>query len=284
MGLSEQELNEIRHSFKRCGQEVVDAIVRYRTESDESVVPMVVCGIIERYLPPEHEQSLMQASDDLKLAEDLGIDSLTMLEIVLGIEEALDIRIDNEELRNVRTLGDVKNFMKLKFDKASASGGGKKSYSREDIVRILPQQPPFLFLNSAEIDNDSTTAIYQVDASEYFFEGHFKGDPVLPACIVFEALGQAGCLWVLENAPARSGVTIKDNQVLFASMEGAHFHKRVKPGETLTLKLKLKHLREPLVSFEGLVLSGEEKVAVLENLVLAFGDMDQVAGSEESAS
>ena len=46
--------------------------------------------------------------------EDLGMDSLTMLEIVMLIEQTLMVSIDNEELRDLRTLGDVKVYLDAK--------------------------------------------------------------------------------------------------------------------------------------------------------------------------
>ena len=42
------------------------------------------------------------------------MDSLTMLEIVMLIEQTLKVSIDNEELRDLRTLGDVKAYLNAK--------------------------------------------------------------------------------------------------------------------------------------------------------------------------
>jgi 3-hydroxyacyl-[acyl-carrier-protein] dehydratase len=65
---------------------------------------------------------------------------------------------------------------------------------------------------------------------------------------------------------------IKSNQVLFASMDGAHFYRKTKPGERLDIEQKLVKLREPLAIFEGSVTTNGERVARVEKLVLAFGD------------
>jgi len=48
-------------------------------------------------------------------------------------------------------------------------------------------------------------ASYTIKGDEFFLEGHFKDEPIFPASIVFEAMGQAAGLWVLENAPAQVG-------------------------------------------------------------------------------
>ena len=85
-------------------------------------------------------------------------------------------------------------------------------------------------------------------------------------------MGQAACLWVLEKGPAQLGKEIKSNHVFFASLDGAHFYRKAKPGEKLVFEQKLTKLREPLAIFEGTVTSNGERVAKVERLVLAFGE------------
>ena len=41
------------------------------------------------------------------LAEDLGIDSLDAVELVMSLEEEFDIKIDNEELKNMKKVSDI---------------------------------------------------------------------------------------------------------------------------------------------------------------------------------
>lgn len=144
-------------------------------------------------------------------------------------------------------------------------------FTHEEICAILPQQPPFMFLDQAELTGDEVNATYLIRGDESFLKGHFKNDPVFPASIVFEALGQAGCLWVLHNAPERLGGPISASQVLFASMDGAHFYRKSRPGDTLVLKLKLAQLRKPLAIFRGNVWVHDKRVAEIEKVVLAFG-------------
>ena len=148
---TEQEIANVRISLKRCSPETVEAAVRFRSTHDPREVPVIVYGIIERHLAPEHNRSLSAAGDDTRLIEDLGIDSLTLLEIVLSIEETLSISIENEELREIRTLGEVKSFIGRKLTNTpgpeAATRRKVRSYGRVEIIARLPQQPPFLFLD-----------------------------------------------------------------------------------------------------------------------------------------
>jgi len=65
-------------------------------------------------LEPDLPAKLKEADDELRLVEDLGIDSLTMMEIVILVEDVLQMQINNEDLRNLRTVGDIKVFIDCK--------------------------------------------------------------------------------------------------------------------------------------------------------------------------
>jgi acyl carrier protein len=230
-----------------------------------------VFGILERYQPATAPVKLSEADENTRLIEDVGLDSLTLLEIVLSIEEVLKLRIENEELREIRTLGTLNKFLHAKITGAKMETPAKV-YAREQIGLVLPQQPPFMFLDDASLNGDSLKASYTVKGNEYFLEGHFKDEPIFPASIVFEAMGQAACLWVLEKAPALLGKEIKSNHVFFASLDGAHFYRKTRPGDKLEFEQKLIKLREPLAIFEGTVTSQGQRVAKIDRLVLAFGE------------
>ena len=291
MPLTDEQAAEIRAALKRCRPETIDAALRFRASGDLTEIPVIVYGIVERHLAPEVSQKLdlHHVEEGTRLVEDLGIDSLTMLEIVLSIEETMAMRIENEELKDLRTLGDVKTFIGQKLATSTGAEVSSKPktrrYARPDLMAILPHGLPFLFLDEAEIEEDTVRANYTVKGDEDFLAGHFKGNPVFPASIVFEAVGQAACLWVLERAPSRLEVTLPNNEVLFASMENAHFHRRARPGDTLEIEAKLHQLHAPLAVFDGLVRVRGERVAQMERLVLAFGQevVQQLGDREQQA-
>jgi acyl carrier protein len=239
-----------------------------------TAVPAIVFGIIDRYQPATAPVQLANADESTRLIEDLGLDSLTLLEIVMSIEEVLQIRIANEELRGIRTLAQLNKFLAAKIsgeETASEEPVTSKKFTREQILLTLPQQPPFLFLDDASIDGNIVTASYTIKGDEHFLEGHFKGEPIFPASIVFEAMGQAACLWVLENA----GREIPSNQVFFASLQDAHFYRKTRPGDRLAFEQTLIKMHEPLAIFSGKVSCGGERVAAIDRLTLAFGDSIQ---------
>ena len=70
--------------------------------------------MIERFVEPDLRPRLRNADDDIRLADDLGLDSLTMMEIVLLTEDVFHINISTEELRHLCTLGQIKTFILCK--------------------------------------------------------------------------------------------------------------------------------------------------------------------------
>lgn len=48
-----------------------------------------------------------ELKSDANILEDLGADSLDVVELVIAIEEAFDIEISDEVAESIRTLGDV---------------------------------------------------------------------------------------------------------------------------------------------------------------------------------
>ena len=54
-------------------------------------------------------------SMESKLEEDLEIDSLGIVEVVMAIEDEFDIEIDDEELSDVKTVGEAVNLLHSKI-------------------------------------------------------------------------------------------------------------------------------------------------------------------------
>ena len=53
--------------------------------------------------------STMTAETSLK--EDLGADSLDLFEMVMALEEEFEVEIPTEDLENIKTIGDVENYL-----------------------------------------------------------------------------------------------------------------------------------------------------------------------------
>lgn len=98
---------ELHELLKRCPASTYEAARRFRRTGDPTQIPIIVAGVIEHHVEPDLRAKLRSPDDQLRLVEDLGLDSLTLMEVVMLMEDALGILIGNEELTGLRTLGDV---------------------------------------------------------------------------------------------------------------------------------------------------------------------------------
>lgn len=106
---------ELRETLKRCSPSTYAAALEFRRSGDLAQLPTIVRGVIERYVEPDLRGKFQLADPTVRLCEDLGLDSLTMMEIVLLVEDVFPISITHEELRHLRTLGEVQHFMECKL-------------------------------------------------------------------------------------------------------------------------------------------------------------------------
>lgn len=54
---------------------------------------------------------LEKVTMEATLAEDLGADSLASVELVMALEEAVGVSIDDEALPNMKTVGDIMAYL-----------------------------------------------------------------------------------------------------------------------------------------------------------------------------
>ena len=275
--LNEQEL---RDSLKRCPEQAIEAAVMFSTSRDPGLVPVIVMGIIERFVEPDVRPVLREGNDQIRLMEDLGIDSLLMVEIVILVEETLGIHIENEELRNLRSVGDIKAYLDAKL-KGLPLPASKNALSFEEVSAIMPHQAPFLFLQEARVNGLEAEGTYHISGDEPFLEGHFKDNPVFPASLMLEALGQLAVLLLLKSDNPELGGAVKPDSIFFVSCDGVRCHKMCRPGDVMHLNISLKKVHAPMAQFEGTILKRGTRVAKVEEISLVF-ELNEPTGSSGS--
>lgn len=263
----------LRESLRRCAPATVEAAVAYRNTGDTRHLPVIILGIFERFVEPDLRPRLAGESDDLRVIEDLGLDSLTMMEIVMLVEEVTRTRIENDELRGLITIGDIKTFVECRA-RGVPPPAPAKHIMGDEIRAIMPIQAPFLFLDEARVGPNQSTASYRITGQEFFLAGHFKNNPVMPASIMLEALGQLGVLHLLAGMSVEGGKVVDVSTIFFASTDGVRCSRVCKPGDVLTLTIKPKRVRAPLAVYTGNIRVGQDKAVVAEEITLTFGLVD----------
>ncbi|MGB4958625.1 MAG: 3-hydroxyacyl-ACP dehydratase FabZ, partial [Saprospiraceae bacterium] len=129
----------------------------------------------------------------------------------------------------------------------------------EDIKKYLPHRYPFLLVDKViEISSTHIVGIKNITFNEGFFQGHFPGNPIFPGVLQMEALAQTGGILAL--------TTVSDGEgqwdTYFLKMDNVKFKAKVKPGDTLVLKMELiSPIRRGIIQMMGTAYVGNKLVS-----------------------
>ncbi|MEQ8363635.1 MAG: bifunctional UDP-3-O-[3-hydroxymyristoyl] N-acetylglucosamine deacetylase/3-hydroxyacyl-ACP dehydratase [Cyclobacteriaceae bacterium] len=103
------------------------------------------------------------------------------------------------------------------------------------ISNILRHRYPFLLIDKIiHLDHQSVAGVKNVTMNEPFFQGHFPGNPVMPAVLQVETMAQIGGIFVLNTVPDP-----ENYWTYFLGIESFRFRKMVLPGDTLVIQCNL---------------------------------------------
>ncbi len=67
---------------------------------------------VKEIIAKELEVGVQQLTPEAKFIEDLGADSLDIVELVMALEEEFQIDIPDEDAEKMKTVGDAMNYLK----------------------------------------------------------------------------------------------------------------------------------------------------------------------------
>jgi len=131
----------------------------------------------------------------------------------------------------------------------------------EEIKKLIPHRKPFLFIEECNIIEKGKIgqSFRTFKASEYFFEGHFPDNPIVPGVVIVEAMAQTAGVVVSENL-----INNSNQSVLFMSINKAKFRKPVLPNYKIKFYVEMINNIKNVYKFMGKAYHNESLVSESE--------------------
>ena len=108
------------------------------------------------------------------------------------------------------------------------------------IMELIPHRYPFLMIDRVidMVPYKSATGVKNVTINEYYFQGHFPRQPVMPGVLVIECMAQTAAVLVVKSLQGAATGKL----VYFMTIEEGRFRRPVVPGDTLHIHVtKIRH-------------------------------------------
>ena len=106
------------------------------------------------------------------------------------------------------------------------------------MKNILPHREPMLLLDEAHEGGGS----YTVRGDEFFLQGHFPGNPVVPGVILCEIMAQSACIALKKE--------IEGSTPYFTGLDRVRIRNKVVPGDVFRTQVTVAKKREPFYFLE----------------------------------
>ena len=103
--------------------------------------------------------------------------------------------------------------------------------NREEIQALLPHRAPMLLVDSMELCDGKAIGTYAIRGDEFFLQGHFPGNPVVPGVILCEIMAQS-CVLLL-------GDSIAGKTPYYMGIDKVRFKAPVRPGDVVRVTAEI---------------------------------------------
>lgn len=111
----------------------------------------------------------------------------------------------------------------------------------QEIQAHLPIHYPFLMVDRVlECSERAIVTIKNVTVDEWFFVGHFPGDPLMPGSLILEGMAQSAGLL------AQAFTGRKGSLGYLVGVDGARFKRKVVPGDQIVYRGEMLRARGEL--------------------------------------
>ena len=131
----------------------------------------------------------------------------------------------------------------------------------KEIKKLIPHREPFIFIEEVRVIERGKIgeSFRTFEETEYFFEGHFPNNPIVPGVVIVEAMAQTAGVVVSENL-----INNDDKSVLFMSINKAKFRKPVLPNYKIKFYVQLINNIKNVYKFMGRAFHKDDLVSESE--------------------
>ena len=143
----------------------------------------------------------------------------------------------------------------------------------KDIKDLIPHREPMLLLDHVRIVSlTEAQSTFAVTGNEFFLQGHYPGNPIVPGHFQSEMLAQLGAVLVCYNSrlPNHPYHALRKGKTpVLACLSNVRFKSPVKPGDTMELHFRIIKDAGLIATAEANILVGDA-VSVTEEMTVAF--------------
>jgi len=133
-----------------------------------------------------------------------------------------------------------------------------------DIYRAIPHRPPFLFVDEIVSERpDGLVARRTFREEDFFYAGHYPGNPITPGVILCEAAFQAAAVFLVRKLQA-TGQNAEGLTPVLSRISEAKFKRMVKPGDVIEIEVTEKETVQKFHFLRGVLRKDGKPVLALE--------------------
>jgi len=140
---------------------------------------------------------------------------------------------------------------------------------------LIPHRPPFLFVDQIiDITGLKITTEKRVKSNEFFFKGHYPGNPIMPGVLVCEAVFQSGAILVTSTYKNSDTPATESKGVpVLTRIKDVKFKNIVRPNDILQIEVELAEKIGGAYFMKG-VARVDGKVAVRVEFAVTIANVD----------